>query len=163
MQLTSQTKCDHRVGNPIVAYKLSTCPRCLGEGVYGGFAINTFGKIDTVNLGAQLSQSIKKILTERKREGSLYGFDYGILRGGVIDQGIASAIIAEVSRCLSYLRTTQQREKALGVTFRPSELLKSIDTINIEANPSNPLGVVVSVTVLTEANSEVSATVPIRR
>lgn len=163
MILSSQVPCNHRVGIPVVAYTRERCPRCLGKNYYGGFVVDRFGRFATEEGSDALNTQIQKILTERKRRDSQYGFDYNILSGGVIDPSVTPAIVAEISRCLSYLKFLQKKEQAYGVGFRPSELIDTIDDITVTVDSADPRQLIISVTVITEARTTVTEAVPLRR
>ena len=161
MDVVSRIVCDHRAGSPLVGYTSFTCPMCLAKNVRGDFSIGSDGKIQTTGGFSALKQQMLKILTENKR-ASGYGFDYRLL-AGVIDPGTLSAIKAEVIRCLSYLKYTQQREKYDGFTYLPSEELASLDTVAVAQDSSDPRRVYVNVTAVAVSGKKVDVVVPLRR
>ena len=161
MDILARNTCDHLVGSPPTSFLLATCPRCQGTGNYGGFVFDINGKITTLQLGPVLGQQIRKILIENRRPSG-YGFDYSLF-AGVIDPSKLSAIRTEVIRCLSYLRHVQQQEKAQGFTYNPQEELKSIVSVFVEQNSTEPRSVLVSAAVLSVSGTPASTVVTLRR
>jgi hypothetical protein len=161
MDLLGTQACDHRVGNPVVAYTLYTCPRCLGKGYYGSLGFDVHGKVLLVSKGSQIEQAIYKVLTESKR-ASGYGFDYSVLTG-TIDASTVSAIKSEIARCLQYLITAQTAAQALGTLYDPAEQISSINSISVVQDNVEPRKVTAAITVLTVANTTVSTVIPIQR
>lgn len=153
--------CDHRVGNPVVAYSLDACPRCMGKGVYGGVNYDLQGHVDELFGVNMLTQQIKKILTENRRPSG-YGFDYNLFTG-VIDQGRIGAIRSEIVRTISYLKFVQQTAKAGGFTYLPTEELDSIQNLTIQNDTVDPRMLVVAVDVLSVSGTQTSTTVVMRR
>jgi hypothetical protein len=161
MDLLGIQPCDHRVGIPVVAYTLEACPRCLGKGTYGSLGFDGHGKVLVVSKGAQIQQSIYKILTESKR-ASGYGFDYSVLTG-TVDASSITAIKSEIARCIQYLITAQTAAQVLGTLYDPAERISSISSLNVAQDTTEPRKVTAVVIVLTAANSTVTTVVPIQR
>ena len=97
MDLLGTVTCDHIVGNPPIAYVLTTCPRCKGIGAYGGISFDNLGNLNVVTDGALLSQEITKILTENIRSSG-YGFNYSVL-SGVINPNTIQSVQNEIMWC----------------------------------------------------------------
>jgi len=163
MDAVGKVTCDHRVGDPVIAYVLDTCPRCLGTGEYGGVVFGSDGKIATQSKGPQLSQQIKKILTENRRSTG-YGFDYKLLRG-VVDRGRITAIQGEILRCMDYLKVVQKENKKQGFYYNPQEEMGSIvlDTLLVKQDSLDLRNVLVSFSVLSVSGSPLSINVVLRR
>lgn len=161
MDLVNKTACDHRVGDPPVAYTLAACPRCRGEGEYGTLVFGNDGKIATVEQGGALKQQIEKILKENRRPSG-YGFDYTLLTG-VIDATKISAIKNEVIRCLQYLGTAQAREEAQGFNYTGRERLQRVQDVVVTQNTADPREVIVSVTVISSSGAQTGVTTSLSR
>lgn len=161
MDLLNQVSCDHRVGNPVNNYVLTTCPRCLGKGVYGGVVFGNNGQLVLVQGSPMLAQQLQKILTENARPSG-YGFDYSLLQG-VIDPSKLSAIKSEIIRCISYLKYVQEQSKARGFVYAPSEELFGIKEISIGNSPTDPRAVNVSVVVSSVSGAQSNVTAVLRR
>ena len=50
--LGTQT-CKHIVGDPPTAFTLYTCPRCLGQGVYGSRGFDSRGQVNVISKTTQ--------------------------------------------------------------------------------------------------------------
>jgi|GEM_PF-2607760 hypothetical protein len=161
MDLNCQTACDHKVGNPEVQYTSSTCPRCLGNDIYGGLSFEPSGKLSTLSYSDQLAQQIKKILTEKRRLSG-YGFDYSLL-SGVIDNSKLSAIYAEVARCILYLQSNQQQEVKAGHVYAGSEQIQALSSLKVEQSTTQPQEVQVYATVQTVSGALVSLQTTLQR
>jgi hypothetical protein len=161
MDLNSQISCNHIVGDPIIYYTLSTCPRCFGLGTYGGLSFTADGKLSTIQASSQLSQQIKKILTEKMRPSG-YGFNYSLL-SGVIDVSKLDAIQAEVYRCLSYLQNAQRQEVRSGHIYAGSEQISSIGAVSTLQSPMQPTAVQVFITVITVSGASISFQTSLQR
>jgi hypothetical protein len=144
-----------------VDYTLASCPRCLGTGEYGGFSYGTDGKLFTLSGVAQLSQQIKKILTEKKRSTG-YGFDFSLL-SGVIDAARLTTIQSEVVRTLNYLKALQQAEKLRGFVYLPSEEIDDLDSVRAIQDTADPRTVFVTARVIARSGRTASITVLLRR
>lgn len=160
MFVKNNTKCDHRVGKPVVGYTQNSCPRCMGTGWYGGFDFTPAGKTSIVSGGAAVIQKIQKILAEKKRPSG-YGFDFDLLRASSLES--SNLIKYEINRCLTYLVVSQQQEKQQGVMFNPSEEIISVLGIDVTSNVTDPRSVIAAVSVMTKSGIAVSTTVGIRR
>lgn len=154
MDIKSQTVCDHIVGNPPTAYIIDFCPRCLGKGYYGGFAILSSGNLQTLSPSDSLIQAIQKILTENTRPTG-YGFNQSLLTG-VIDASKIQAVKNEVARCLNYLKFIQTQETLRGFQYNPQEKISKISNITVVKNTQDPRGVNVTVTVVTVSATSIS-------
>lgn len=155
-------KCDHVVGVPAQMFILTTCPRCLGTGVYNAYSIGPDGKIVTVMGADKLAQQITKILVESRRPSG-YGFDYGLLTG-VIDQSSVTAVKSEVFRCMQFLKTSQTQEKLEGFSYIPSEEIDTVSALEAFVDSADPRRINVSVAVITKAGTTATVTnIPIRK
>jgi hypothetical protein len=165
MDFQGTVTCDHRVGDPVQAYMLNTCPRCLGTGKYGGPNFLASGAIETLQGSKQLSQQIRKILAENKRESG-YGFDYRLLRG-VIDTTTVGIVRNEIIRCLFYLRDLQIAEKKSGTAYSPTEQLDTSDQfinfVNVFQDSSEPRKLRVEIAVTTISGAQASASTVLKR
>jgi hypothetical protein len=162
MDIKNSVVCNHFVGNPPVPYKLESCPRCNGTGVYGGPDFSLGGQISTVRGSSQLEQQIKKILTERIRETG-YGFDFSVLKG-IISQGTLLVVKQEIFRCLDYLYGIQQSEKANGFYYNSNEeIAAGRFVVNVYQLPDEPRELVAEVSVRTVSGAQTSVTVSLRR
>jgi hypothetical protein len=161
VDLNSQTTCNHIVGNPVVAYTITTCPRCFGLGTYGGLSFTPDGKLSTITTSSQLAQQIKKILTEKMRPSG-YGFNTSLL-AGVIDPSKLGALQAEVYRCLLYLQASQQAEIRAGHIYGGSERISSIGTVSVIQSSSRPTTVQVFATVVTASGISVATQTTLQR
>ena len=159
MDYLGKVSCDHRVGSPVVSYTLLTCPRCLGTGEYGGIEI--FSTVTTVSGYNQVEQAIKKILSEKVRDTG-YGFDYSLLRS-VIDTNTVPSIKKEIVRCIEYLRSSQQKEKARGVGYSPRELIYSIRSLEVNQSSTEPRSIIATLVVTTEAGNSIQVTQTLKR
>ncbi len=154
MDLLAQSICSHIVGNPPVAYTLSTCPKCWGTGYYGGFSILPSGDLEQLPPADSLVQSIRKILTENIRPSG-YGFNQSLLTG-VLDVSRLQAVKNEVVRCLNYLKFIQNQESSRGFQYNPQERIDKISNVNVIKNLQDPRRVNVTVTVITLSSVKVS-------
>ena len=161
MDLNSQTICNHIVGNPEIQYTSSGCPRCFGTNVYGGISFTSGGKLSTVVASSQLSQQIKKILTEKMRPSG-YGFNTSLL-SGVIDTSKIGAIQAEVYRCLLYLQKIQAQEVQAGHIYAGTEQIGSVGTVSVIQSPTQPTAVQVFATVISVSGASVAVQTPLQR
>ena len=161
MDLLAQTVCNHTIGNPLVQYTSSKCPRCFGTNMYGGLSFTSGGKLSTVVASSQLSQQIKKILTEKMRPSG-YGFNISLL-SGVIDASKLGAIQAEVSRCLFYLQKLQTQEVQAGHIYAGTEQISSIGTVSVIQSPIQPSFVQVFATVITVSGASMSVQTALQR
>ena len=161
MDILGKVVCDHRIGDPVVAYLLDNCPRCKGKGSYGGFSIGLDGKIEVISGPRMLQQQIMKIFTELRRPSG-YGFDYNLLKG-VIDSSTLAAITNEITRCLSYLKYIQQSEKRRGFYYAPSEELAKIEKVSVQQDIVDPRTVIAVVVAVSVSGNQVTTKIPIRR
>lgn len=162
MDLKCTKQCDHRVGDPVTAFTLATCPRCLGKGTYHDISFDAAGKLNTIKRVYQLNQQIEKILIENVRESG-YGFDYSLLNG-VIDSGRILAIQREVTRLLNYyIENVQGTEKSSGYAYSPTEEVASIDSVKVYQDSQEPRKVVVLVSLTTVSGQSQSINVTLRR
>lgn len=153
MFIKSTTNCDHRVGDPVIAFTLENCPRCLGKGIYGGFDFTTSGKINTITGVEVLKQKIEKILVEKKRPSG-YGFDYNLIN--TLPENAENVIRYEIYRCINYLIELQKKESFYGVTRSPAEELHSLIGADIILNPAEPRYVTIYIYVLSTAGSKIT-------
>jgi hypothetical protein len=153
--------CDHRVGNPVVAFILSTCPRCLGTGVYGSLGFDAHGKVTMVSKSSQLNQAIKKILKENIRTSG-YGFNYDLIKD-VINGGTTDAVKMEISRCMTYLMNAQAQAVSFGVQYDPTERLAGIQSLSAVQDSTEPRRINVSLVVITQANTTTQVNTSIAR
>ena len=161
MDLNSQTSCNHILGNPEIQYTSSTCPRCFGTNTYGGLSFTPDGKLSTLNSSSQLSQQVKKILTEKMRPSG-YGFNTSLL-SGVIDRSKLDAIQAEVYRCLLYLQDAQRQEIRAGHVYGGSEQISSIGNVSVTQSKTSPTTVQVFATLVTVSGASISLQTPLQR
>ena len=158
MDVLMRIMCDHRAGEPIVGYTLLTCPKCLGSGYTGEVQFDNLGNLATISNVDSLFQQVRKILSENKRDTG-YGFDYSLMKG-VIDNATILAIYREIVRCISYLSTTQQDEKSRGYKIGPNEEIRSIYSVSVTQDPTEPRLLNVIIKLRTAANQlpEISTT-----
>ena len=161
MDLNSQTVCNHIVGNPEVQYTFSACPRCFGSNTYGGLSFTSGGKLSTLNSSSQLSQQVKKILTEKMRPSG-YGFNTFLL-SGVIDASKLGALQAEVYRCLLYLQKIQAQEVQAGHIYAGTEQISSVGTVSVIQSPIQPTSVQVFATVVTVSGASPTVQTTLQR
>lgn len=161
MDFRNAVTCDHKLGVPTTGYTLTSCPRCLGRGYYGGVVIDERGQLNLVAGSTLLAQQLQKILSENARESG-YGFNYDLLTG-VIDPARLSAIRSELVRCISYLRFVQQQEKSQGFIYQPSEELSGIKEVSVANSPTDPRAITVACTVVSVSGTQTSTTVIMRR
>jgi hypothetical protein len=161
MDFLGMQTCDHRVGNPIVAYSLNTCPRCLGKGSYGSLGFDNHGKITLVEKDTQFQQAIKKILITNKMSNG-YGFDYTLLAGTIV-QATISAVKSEVIRCINYLVSAQAAAEKLGTLYDPKEKVLAINGLTVAQDINEPRKLYITMTVLNYVNQAVTTTVAIQR
>lgn len=159
MFIANSTKCDHRIGDPVVAYTQNNCPRCLGAGWYGGFDFSTAGKLVEVKGVDAVVQKILKVLSEKKRPTG-YGLDYDLLSSAGTD--VTNVLKYEVYRCITYLIGLQQQEKMKGVEYNPSEEISVVDSIVVQKSATNPRMVTVSASVTTVSGLSVSTSTTIK-
>ncbi|MCK9428825.1 MAG: hypothetical protein M0R17_02290 [Candidatus Omnitrophica bacterium] len=158
MDILARIPCDHRAGEPLVGYVLDTCPKCLGSGYIGEFQIDNSGNLVTIYNQDSLSQQVIKILKENKRSTG-YGFDYSLMRG-VIDTTTTLVVYREIVRCISYLSTLQQEEKAKGNKISSNEEIKSIISLEVTQNIYEPrqLDIVLNLRTAGSQNPEIVTT-----
>jgi len=158
MDILVRIQCDHRAGEPVVGYSLAGCPKCLGSGYVGEIQFDGSGNIKTIYNQDSLVQQVLKILKENKRSTG-YGFDYSLMKS-VIDSTTVLAVYREIIRCISYLSTIQQDEKARGVRLSANEEIKSIVFVNVTQDASNPrqLNVVIALRTVGSQLPEISTT-----
>lgn len=131
MELLGENVCNHIVGNPEVKYVLQNCPRCLGKGTYGDIVFDNEGHIKTITGISQLKQQLKKIIIENTRDTG-YGFNYNLI--SFVNDVQLLAIKKELNRCIEYLSNTQVKEQREGFYYSNTELLDSIEEVNVERN-----------------------------
>lgn len=161
MDLVGINTCNHVVGEPEVKYVLSTCPRCLGKGVYGDVLFDDHGKLKTYQGASQLKQQLQKLLVENKRRTG-YGFDYTLLKG-TIDSSRTMVIQREIARLLNYFITTQQLEKGDNYYYRSTEELKESISIKVYQDSLEPRKVIALIAVRTVSNTVEEASIILRR
>lgn len=157
MTVKGKVTCDHIVGIPSVAYALSTCPRCLGKGYYGGISFNSHGKVSEIEKVEVIKQKVEKILTEKKRPTG-YGLDYDLLTQ-INPYSDIYLVKYEIARCLNYLISLQINEKKYGVVYNPSEEIASILNIDTVTDPVDPRVLNVYVSVVSVSGTVVDTTV----
>jgi len=162
MELLGKNKCNHVVGDPAIAFELSTCPRCLSAGIYGDVSYDSSGKLNTISKSTQLHQQIEKILKENRR-ASGYGFDYTLLNG-VIDNNRTLAVQREVVRTINYfINTVQETEKAEGYIYSSDEELAEIMSVKAYQDSTEPRKIIVIINLLTVSGRSITINTSLRR
>jgi hypothetical protein len=159
--IKGKVDCNHRVGDPLVAFVQDRCPRCLGRGWYGGLALDRSGKLIGLQSTDKLRQQVLKILTEDRRLSG-YGFDYSVLTD-IIDAETVSRVKTEIIRCADYLIQLQRRRKQRGISYPPSEEIRSIKNIKAVQNPTEPRELIVTLSVISVSGAKFDTEVSLRR
>jgi hypothetical protein len=146
--------CDHYVGNPPVKYVLTSCPRCLRKGVYGGIHTEETGDISVVKNNKYLEQAIKKILVSEMNSRG-YGFNYRLI-SGVIDPSTTNVIKREIIRCTTFLKDEQQRDIRRGVIYSPTEEIRSIENIGVIQDITEPRKILIKFTVIAKSRDKIN-------
>lgn len=161
MDISGKIRCDHVVGLPAINYILEDCPRCLGKGEYGGFAPLDKGDVPLVTGVKYLEQSIKKILSEKKRSSG-YGFDYTLLRG-IGDSESLLAIKREIKRVILYLKSAQEEDKKKGTIYASNETIYDVRDINVDFDSAEPRKLFITLTVIALSGSNIDIVTDLER
>ena len=160
MDLLGENICDHILGNPPVSYTLSTCPKCLGKGIYGDIVFNNLGKVQTISKIDQLKQQIKKILLENTRPSG-YGLTYSLIFN-VVNEAQLLAIKRELNRCIDYLNSVHEENIKSNFFYSNQEIINSINNIEV-TKTSDPRTVNALIICTTMSGKDLTLSIPLRR
>lgn len=158
MDILVRIPCDHMAGEPLVGYTIGSCPKCFGTGYIGEVKFDGSGNLESIYNQNSLEQQVLKILKENKRSTG-YGFDYSLLKN-VIDSTTTIAVYREIIRCISYLSTLQQEEKARGYRISSNEEIKSIIFVTVTQDTTEPrqLNIVIALRTVSNQLPEIRTT-----
>jgi len=157
MDLQSVVTCDHRAGDPVEVFTLTTCPKCLGKGYYADFVIGTSNVLLTTDSISYLMQAIRRLLST-KRRASGYGFDLALLSKPSAQDEIKN----EVMRCLQYLKTLQDMQIRQGFYYRTTEKIDSLTALSIIPT-TDVRKVIISLNCITTSGNQVTLSLPVKQ
>lgn len=148
--------CDHKLSTG--AYRLASCPRCLGTGYYYDIKFNDVGKVTPINLTERLAQMLEKLaLTDENRFHSQIAINVRKWLGQVPVSEIKAAIKFDIIKSLMIIQENQRGAPNLTGEVQ----IGRIDSVEVREDLNDPtrLFYIVKVTTISGVERELGGTV----
>jgi len=142
--------CDHVLSTG--TYKLTTCPRCAGNGYYYDAKLDSQGLVIQISGVNKLQQELEKIIRTALGDNKIHT-DYGALLNSsysnVISEELKNKLKSSLSDAVYFIKHQQDTELSAGTAYTSDELIYGVENIDIFDIYGDPTAIGYSIGIIT--------------